>query len=207
MRTYAMGDIHGQLAAFRDALGVVDLNDPEVRLVLLGDYVDHAGKHPEAFAAVKGLAERHPGRVVALMGNVDADFLVERGNELAPEVRSWLRKLPVYFEAPTQIYVHAGVDEEAGDLWRWASEGWYFYSKFPAAIGPFYKDVIAGHVGTFELCGENRVYWDGAAHYYVDGSTETSGVVPVLCHDDATGAYTTFSRVGVGWREVPVHAG
>lgn len=96
------------------------------------------------------------------------------------------------------------MDEEAGDEWKWASEDWYFYSKYPAATGPFYKDVIAGHVGTFELCGENRVFWDGASHYYVDGSTEESGVVPVLCYDDATNAYTTFERENDSWAEVPV---
>lgn len=204
MRTYALGDIHGDLAAFREALSVMDLEDPEVQLILLGDYVDHAGLHSESFAAVKELVDAHPGRVIALMGNIDADFLAERGDELSPEVRSWLRKLPVYFETPTQIFVHAGVDEEAGDEWKWASEDWYFYSKYPAATGSFCKDVIAGHVGTFELCGENRVFWDGASHYYVDGSTEESGVVPVLCYDDATNVYTTFEREDGSWVEAPV---
>ena len=82
----------------------------------------------------------------------------------------------------------------------------------PASVGPFPKDIVAGHVGTYGLCGENRVYWDGQAHFYLDGSTERSGVVPVLKYDSLTDRYTTFGRAQTSdgapaWHEEPVRPG
>ena len=45
MRIYAMSDIHGCLEPFRAALSAVDLDDPESKLVLLGDYCDRVPIH------------------------------------------------------------------------------------------------------------------------------------------------------------------
>lgn len=208
MKTYAMSDIHGRMDVFSEMLALVALDDPEVRLVLLGDYIDHGFRHPEVYAALKALKDAHPGNVIVLKGNVDVAFLEENGVALSGELRRWVSHLPVHFETERQIFVHAGIDEEAGDLWRWASEDWYFLGKYPAATGPFYKDVIAGHVGTTTFCGEPRVWWDGEAHYYIDGSVESTGTIPLLAYDDATGRYTTFERTSTGaWAEVPVTAG
>lgn len=204
MRTYTMSDIHGQWEAFEESLALVPLGEPDVRLVLLGDYIDHDWSRPETFSQVKALQERHPGRVIVLMGNNDDAYATYEGDTLDPSVLRWLRALPPYYETDDQIYVHSGVDEEAGDLWRWGSEDAYFWSKFPPSQGPFIKDVVAGHMGACAFCGEHRVWWDGASHYYIDGSTETSGFVPVLVFDDVSGRYTTFERSDDDWREVPV---
>ena len=29
----------------------------------------------------------------------------------------WIQQMPLYFETKSQIFVHAGVDEEAGEYW------------------------------------------------------------------------------------------
>ncbi len=31
----------------------------------------------------------------------------------------WIWQMPLYFETKSQIFVHAGVDEEAGEYWMW----------------------------------------------------------------------------------------
>lgn len=45
------------------------------------------------------------------------------------ELVEWLRGLPLYFETETQIYVHAGIDEEAEEFWKVGSSDEYFLSK------------------------------------------------------------------------------
>lgn len=212
MIIYAMSDIHGQERAFEEALSLVDLGNPEAMLVLCGDYIDHGWEHPEWFDRIRHLQETHPGQVVVLKGNHEDLYRESYGGTLSRETRRWLRDLPLFYETEQQIFVHAGIEEDAGDLWRVACEDWFFHSKMPASFGPFFKDIIAGHVGTYRFCGENRVYWDGEAHFYLDGSTETSGVVPVLKYDSATNRYTTFTPETTSdgtttWTEDIVHAG
>lgn len=109
------------------------------------------------------------------------------------ELVDWLRALPCCYETERQIFVHAGVDEEAGDLWKWGTEEAVFVGKYPASTGPFCKDIVAGHVSTAQLAGDpdyHRVFWDGASHYYIDGATAESGCLPVLKYDTETGRYT-----------------
>lgn len=105
----------------------------------------------------------------------------------------WLRWLPYYYETEKQIYVHAGVDEEAGEDWKWGTGAETFAWKHPATKGRFYKDVIAGHIGTARLAddpGFHGVWHDGASHWYIDGTVTRSGRLPVLAYDEETGRYT-----------------
>ena len=169
-RIYAVSDIHGHLPQLHAALDVVDLDgDPGASLVLLGDYIDRGVHSMEVLRLVKQVRDRHPGRVIALLGNHEVDFLEwldgddEDPSWLAADedfttVRSfvpdaeldailaayeddldgtslnsaikravvahhrdlvaWLKRLPLFHEAEHAIYVHAGVDEEAGASWR-----------------------------------------------------------------------------------------
>lgn len=62
--------------------------------------------------------------------------------------------------------------------------------KNPAVTGKFYKDIIAGHVGTAAVSGGkdfHDVYYDGASHYYIDGTVHVSGHIPVLAFDEERG--------------------
>ena len=105
---------------------------------------------------------------------------------------TWLKTLALYYETEKQIFVHAGVDEEAGDWWQQGTSEEVFVNKYPATFGKFYKDVIAGHIGTNTINNEEGfygVYWDGESHYYIDGTVEESGSIPLLIYDSLKDEY------------------
>lgn len=224
---YAMSDIHGFYDIFKSKLELLDLDDPENSLVLLGDYIDYGDKSLETLRLVLELQKKYPERVIALRGNHE-DYFLEflDGGEIGlyPETlnsfldeRQWenlkalagdiprlhgyirrcvlkdhgelirrMRNLPLYYETERQIFVHAGIDEEAGKHWRDGTPDYYFIGKFPPTTGAFYKDIIAGHTGTSEISGDSSffgVYYDGRSHYYIDGSVEKSRDIPVLAWD------------------------
>lgn len=118
-----------------------------------------------------------------------------------PELIAWLRELPYYYETPRQIFVHAGIDEEAGEWWPWATPEYMFVEKYPAETGRFYKDIIAGHVGTSGLA-ENPAYhgvwWDGQNHYYIDGSIQQGGQLNILAWNGEQG----YRQWNGGWKGV-----
>lgn len=116
------------------------------------------------------------------------------------ELIAWLRELPYFYETERQIFVHAGIDEEAGDWWPWATPEETFAGKFPPSTGPFYKDIIAGHVGTNLLAGDPKyhgVYWDGQNHYYIDGSIQADGRLNILACGERG-----YRQWDGGWKEV-----
>jgi len=204
---FAISDPHGCLDVFEKALSAVDYSDPDNRLFLLGDYIHHSvvsvpvevflEGSAEALRFVKGYCEDHVGQVVALKGNHECDLLRsirEDGWKLDASLVRWLESLPLYFETDTQIFVHAGIDEEAWDLWHVGTDDIMFCWKYPPTFGLFLKDVVAGHVGTHRLFGQwgsHDVFWDGESHYYIDGTTEHSDVLPVLIYDVEAGAYAS----------------
>lgn len=62
--------------------------------------------------------------------------------------------------------------------------------------GEFLKDVIAGHTGTYNMAQDETfhdVYWDGASHYYLDGTVHKSHMIPVLKYDTKHKRYTAFT--------------
>lgn len=121
---------------------------------------------------------------------------------------NWMKKLPLYHETDRQIFVHAGIDEEAGDLWAVGTSNDTFISKYPATRGKFYKDIIAGHVSVASLKrnpGFHDIYWDGENHYYIDGIDSYRGsvrddnrVIPVLVYsnNEREAGYYSLSEDG-----------
>ena len=110
---------------------------------------------------------------------------------------NWIKSLPYHYETEQQIFVHAGIDEEAEEFWKYGTSSEYFISKYPATTGAFYKDIIAGHVGTSSLKKQrdyHDVFWDGQSHYFLDGSTAESGVLPLLRYDTETGEYRQYKN-------------
>lgn len=106
----------------------------------------------------------------------------------------WIEQLPLYFETESQIFVHAGVDEDAGKYWKYGASDSVFLGKFPAAQGKFYKTVVAGHVGTGTWSlADNRnyhdVFYDGESHYYIDGSVYKGGKLLLLAYDEEKEKY------------------
>lgn len=109
------------------------------------------------------------------------------------ELIEWMKKLPVYYETETQIFVHAGVDEEAGEYWKYGTEDHYYMSKYPPTVGSFYKDIVAGHVGSSTLANDlnfHDIYFDGKSHYYIDSTVYVSHKLNLLIYDTETKKYT-----------------
>ena len=106
----------------------------------------------------------------------------------------WLSSLPhpYYYETQRQIFVHAGIEEKAGDWWKHATAPHVFTGKYPWSTGSFDKDIIAGHIGTARISGDpdyHGMYHDGQSHYYIDGTVNESGRIPILVYDEKSGEY------------------
>ena len=141
---YAMSDIHGCLDAFEYALSLVDFSG-DSKLILLGDYV-HG---PDSYGVLKKIIQLQnkygSDKVIALLGNHEEMACDGRwpigGNGDAdtyahPEEDNrylmWMQTLPRYYAEGNTIFVHAGIEEEAEDLWEWGTDDFTFTEKYPA---------------------------------------------------------------------------
>lgn len=82
----------------------------------------------------------------------------------------------LYYEIDSQIFVHASVDEDAGEYWMWGTSDDIFLGKLPTTKGKFYKTVNAGHVGTstWNLADDREyhdIFYDGECHYHLEEKT------------------------------------
>lgn len=119
------------------------------------------------------------------------------------ELISWLTKLPYFYETPTQIFVHAGVDEdipeEEMDYCTLGTPEYVFTGKYPPTTGYFYKDIIAGHVAASSFSHDAHaqdVYFDGKSHFYIDGSTAKTKKMLCLVYDEETAKYYDLKEDG-----------
>lgn len=217
---YAMSDIHGCLAEFEEALSLIDLSGNN-KLILLGDYI-HGG--PDPFGVLKRIMklERQYGadKVIVLAGNhedmaldgrwpISADRNGENyddpDNDNDEPFLLWMQDLRRYYADDRRIFCHAGVDEEAEDLWELGTDDYTFTEKFPAQTGHFYMDIIAGHIGTAVISDDPRfhdIYFDGESHYYIDGTVLDSGIIPVLKVDTGQNKYYQVTDSG-DWPILP----
>lgn len=130
------------------------------------------------------------GRLIKASDYCRKSIISEHG-----DIIRWMRKLPLYYETDRQIFVHAGIDEEAKDLWAVGTSDVTFISKYPAKKGQFYKDIVAGHVSVSSLKRDfdfHDIYWDGMSHYYIDGIDsykrsvrDDDRTIPVLVYKDS----------------------
>lgn len=206
MKIYAISDIHGCIKEFDYALSLIDLSGDN-KLVLLGDYIHGYDSYGVLDKIISLQEEYGADKIIALPGNHeemvldgicsindDDEFYV--GDEKYIE---WLKTLPAYYETEKQIFCHAGLCEEAEDLWKWSTDEIMLTTKFPAQFGKFYKDIIAGHIGTAAISGEpdfHDIYFDGQSHYYIDGTTQESGIIPILMYDTEKGKYYSIKEDG-----------
>lgn len=184
---YAMSDIHGCLDAFEYALSLVDFSGDN-KLILLGDYIHGPDDYGVLNKIMQLQNEYGSDKVIALLGNhedmaCDGRWLI--GGEEDIGYLMWMQNLPRYYSERNTIFVHAGIDEEAEDLWEWGTDDYTFTEKYPAQTGRFYNDmkIVAGHTGTAEISGDpsfHEIYFDGESHYYIDGTVLESGIIPVI---------------------------
>lgn len=219
MKIYCMSDIHGCIEAFETALDMVleHLDEPDTQLLLLGDYVHGGGSDRAVLDRIMELQNRYGyEKVIALLGNHEEFILqgystidyednvvvIGGGSSADDKYISWLGTLPLYHTEGNTIFVHAGIDEDAGDLWEWGTGDHIFTSKYPAETGKIHDlemKVVAGHVGTADISGDPRyhdIYFDGESHYYIDGTVLESGVIAVLMVDTETDKYYRVTESG-----------
>ena len=111
------------------------------------------------------------------------------------ELINWMINLPYYYETDKQIFVHAGIEEEADDLWMHATPDYMFVEKYPHTIGSFYKDIIAGHIATSTIANDDNyhnIYYDNYSHFYCDGSTPYTSKLPILIYDSNKDEYSSL---------------
>ncbi len=216
---YAMSDIHGCLDAFEYALSLVDFSGDN-KLILLGDYV-HG---PDSYGVLNKIMQLQnkygSDKVIALLGNhedmaCDGRWLIGGIGDENTYVREedddrylmWMQNLPRYYTEGNTIFVHAGIDEEAEDLWEWETDDYTFTEKYPAQTGKFYIEmkIVAGHIGTAVISGNPRfhdIYFDGESHYYIDGTVLESGIIPVIKIDTENNKYYRVTDTG-DWLILP----
>lgn len=203
MKIYAMSDIHGYIQEFEYALSKIDLSEDNM-LILLGDYV-HGPESYGVLDRIMQLQEQYGSdKVVALLGNheemaldgawnINEDrfgFVCADDNN-DDKYLNWMAKLPLYHVAGNAIFVHAGIDEEAAaeGYWELGTDEYLYTSKFPAETGKipnFDMKIVAGHVGTNKIAKDlnyHGIFFDGGSHYYIDGTVQRSGEIPVIMYD------------------------
>lgn len=123
----------------------------------------------------------------------------------------WLlsKREEFYYETENQIFVHAGICETDSDLWKHATDPHEFTWKYPAETGTFYKDIIAGHVSTVEVSNDRgyfgKVFWDGQSHFFIDGQTVDSNLIPLLKFDTCAGVYSSYEKqIDGSWNEYKI---
>jgi len=218
-----MSDIHGCLAEFEEALSMVldQLSKEGTKLVLLGDYIHGGPQNRGVLDKIISLQNKYgQDKVIALLGNheewvldgtssIDHMIINNVDEDQDDDIYiSWIGSLPRYHVEGNTIFVHAGIDEEAGDMWEWETGDNIFTMKYPAQTGRIdglSMKVVAGHVGTATISGDPRfhdIYYDGESHYYIDGTVLDSGFIPVLMVDTETDKYYKVTETGV-WLILP----
>lgn len=216
-----MSDIHGFLAEFEEALSLVieHLEEPDTKLCLMGDYIHGGADNYGVLDKIISLQNRYgEDKIIVLLGNHEEFVLTgyssinsmsmiedneyDDADDQDDKYICWLENLPRYYTEGNTIFVHAGIDEDAGDMWEWGTSDEIFVSKYPAETGKIEgleMKVVAGHVGTAEISGDPRfhdIYYDGDSHYYIDGTVMDSGIIPVLLVDTDENKYYQVTEGG-----------
>lgn len=131
------------------------------------------------------------------------DYVKDTINKSKKELIQWTNNLPLYYETPTQIFTHAGVDEdipkEEIDFCTLGTPDYVFTGKYPPSRGKFYKDIIAGHVAASKVARNKEhkgVYFDGYSHFYIDGTAIKNKRLLCLAYDESACKYYDFHEDG-----------
>ena len=217
MKIYAISDIHGYLPEFETALSKIDLSSDN-KLILLGDYIHGPDSYGVLNKIMRLQKQYGTDKVIALRGNHEEmaldgswpigenrfGFAQENYNINDDIYLSWFSTLPYYYTVGNTIFVHAGIDEEYASLGLWEefTDQKTFVGKFPAETGKidnFNMKIIAGHIGTNKISGNphyHDIYFDGGNHYYIDGTVQKSGAIPLLMYDGEKDKYYRITDSG-----------
>ncbi|VMO50120.1 serine/threonine protein phosphatase 1 [Streptococcus pneumoniae] len=205
---YSVSDIHGHYNEFIKSLNKIDLSDKQSKLILLGDYIDYGSQSFQVISKIIELEKIYPKQIITLFGNHEEwfyDWLIldnPTASAFPETIKSFfsteelnyiLKTNPNNFETENQIFVHAGIDEEANNLWKDLTSPEIFTNKFPITTGRFYKDIISGHFASWEVAKDKsylgKIYHDSKSHYFIDGDVKNSKTIPVICYDTVKKSY------------------
>lgn len=131
------------------------------------------------------------------------DYIKRTIRTFKRDLIKWTNSLPLYYETSTQIFAHAGVDEdipeEELDYCTLGTGDYIFTGKFPPTTGKFYKDVIAGHVAASKVARDRSlkgIYFDGYSHFYIDGTVNKNKRLLCLAYDEIECKYYDFNEDG-----------
>jgi serine/threonine protein phosphatase 1 len=140
-RTFAIGDIHGDLAHLFKLLACLPELDAGDTLVFLGDYIDRGPRSADVIDYLRRLPKQTPAKVVTLRGNHEdawlrvvrgewPEFVLPRGNGCLETLRSFLGKPhPSPEEAPADDELRAFLSGAflPRDVVAWMRKLPYFY--------------------------------------------------------------------------------
>jgi serine/threonine protein phosphatase 1 len=118
-RTFAIGDIHGDLDALRTVIGKLPVLDAEDTLVFLGDYIDRGPKSAEVIEVVRAFDRELGVKSIALRGNHEdawlrvidqgwPEFIFPSQNGCLATMRSFTGgKVPEPGELPAESETHS----------------------------------------------------------------------------------------------------
>lgn len=218
MKIFCCSDIHGFINEFEKALSLIipHLGKPHTMLCLLGDYIHGGSDNYGVLDKIMNLQDIYgTDKVLALMGTHEKfilsgdstiNHLIKPSNEICDSTDdkyiAWMKTLPLYYVKGKTIFVHAGIEEDVGELWSCFTSEETFIGKYPAETGKIKnldKKVVAGHIGTAEISGDpnfHNIYYDGTSHYYIDGTVLDSGIIPVIMVDTDTDKYYRVTDTG-----------
>lgn len=215
MNIYCISDIHGHLLAFNYALSLVEehLAEENTKLVLLGDYI-HGPNSYEVLDRIISLQTKWgKAKVIALRGNhedmacsgtwpIGESRIKSENSNQAKDGRylAWMKSLPFYYCEGNVIFVHAGIDEELKEMWKWTDEHTFMW-KYPAQTGTFFENlkIVAGHISTATIVGDptfHDIVFDGKSHYFIDGTVQESGTLPILLTNTDTETFYHITENG-----------
>lgn len=104
-RTFAIGDIHGELTHLERLLGRLPQMDAADTLLFIGDYIDRGPDSAGVVELIRGAPQRTPARVVALRGSHEdawlrvrregwIEFILPAGNGCFATLRSFAGGAP-----------------------------------------------------------------------------------------------------------------
>lgn len=150
------------------------------------------------------LSEEEYKRLLAISSRENRlEYLKSTIRQTHAELIQWMEELPLFYETFSQIFVHAGVDEdiphEAIDYCTCITDECILTGKFPPTTGEFPKDIIAGHVSAALVAGDRSyigIYFDGYSHFYVDGTVNKTKVLLCLAYDEKEQKYYELLKDG-----------
>jgi serine/threonine protein phosphatase 1 len=201
--TYAIGDVHGQLALLVDLLSqiITHANGRSCKLVFLGDYIDRGPDSAGVVALVRRLQQQWPESVIGLKGNHEAmllevvrepaaipwwlgsggyatlaSFGVSHPKDIPADFLSWIAGLPTLYEDEHRCFVHAGLHPGLSLSEQDDQTKLWIRDEFLSVDYDFGKHVVHGHTPCETGSPEVRPYRTNLDTGAVFGGPLTAGV-------------------------------